>query len=550
MQMPEKSYMHAASSIPFTGKTLCDALDQSAARFPDREAFVFASKSKRQRITFKQLREDVVKLASGFVHLGLKPGERVGIWAKNCYEWVTSFYAMAYAKLVCVRIHAGYNDVFFEHLMNKTKSTALIIESGNQARVLLNAETGVADETNRCSVPKLSTLRTVINLGSESKSGMIRYEDVMNMEDEEDRKQVGKLRETVHPDDEMMMLSTSGSTGLPKVVVKSHRASLENAHVYGRHMAKILKTDIRFMAVNTFTHGGGELSTVAGVSHGYTVVVPDSESDTETLLSLIREESVTVASLTYSSLLDFLEFGKSDILDQSQLQYLITTGNQIPTETLQKARQQLNLNIYTVHGITETGFVTVNNNTEKFEKIGYPIDHFEIKIINDSGHIVPRGTVGELCTRSPYAMLRYEDDEEETKSTVDQCGWCHTGDMCKMEEDGCLDIMGRKKEIIIKGVDNIYPVEVDGVLARHPKVKQSKTIGVPDERFIEEVCACVCLEEGGEASVDELLQFLGKSLPELRVPKYVLFFDSFPSSPIGKVLPGDLKAKAIEKLGM
>ncbi|XP_070562931.1 medium-chain acyl-CoA ligase ACSF2, mitochondrial-like [Ptychodera flava] len=415
---------------------------------------------------------------------------------------------------------------------------------------MLSITRDMASETSECSVRKLPTFHTVIHLGSDSKPGMIRYEDVMNMGDEEDFKQVRKLRETVDPDDEMMMLCTSGSTGMPKLVVKSHRSSLENAHVYGRHMTNIVNTDIRYMTMSIFSHASAELSTVGGVSHGYTVFVPDSKSDTETLLSLIREECVTVASLTYPSLLDFLKFGKSDILDQSQLQYIITTGNKIPTENFQKARQQLNLNIYTVIGTTETGFVTVNNNIKKFEKIGYPIDHYEIKIIDDYGHIVPRGIIGELCTRSPYIMLRYEDDEEETKSMVDQCGWYHTGDMCKMEEDGCLDIMGRKKEIIIKGTDNIYPVEVDEVLARHPKVKEAKAVGVPDERFIEEVCACVCLEEGEEISVDELLQFLGKFLPEHRVPKYLLFFDSFPSSPIGKILAGELKAKAMEKLGM
>ncbi|XP_070571277.1 uncharacterized protein [Ptychodera flava] len=172
-----------------------------------------------------------------------------------------------------------------------------------------------------------------------------------------------------------------------------------------------------------FTHGSGELSTVGGVSYGYTVVVPDSNSDTETLLSLIREERVIVASLTYPSLLDFLKFGKSDILDQSHLQYLITARNKIPTEILEKARQQLNLNIYTVIGTTEIVFVTVHNNIEKFEKIVYPIYHYEIMVIDDSGHIVPRSVTGELCTRSPYTMLRYEEDEEETKSTVDKCGW-------------------------------------------------------------------------------------------------------------------------------
>ncbi|XP_070576295.1 medium-chain acyl-CoA ligase ACSF2, mitochondrial-like [Ptychodera flava] len=548
MSMSPKSYLHATSGTPLTGNSLCDALDQSATRFPDREAFVFASKLKRQRITFKQLREDVIKLASGLVHLGLKPGERVGIWADNCYEWITSYYAMAYTKLICVRIVIGYNEVYFEHLANKTKIAALIIGPGDQERVLLNVAPELSNKTNKCDVAKLPTLRCVIHLDSESKQGTISYAEVMKIGNEDDLGQVTKLRETVHQDDEMMMLTTSGSTGLPKVVVKSHRCSLEGAHVYGRRFQDIAKTDVCYMSMNLFTHASGDLSTVAGVSQGYRVIVPDSNSDVEFLVSLIREECVSVACLLFSFVLDFLKYGKVDELCQSSLKYVITTGNLVPSEILIKARKILNL--YSLLGTTETGFMTINNNPEKFEKTGCPIDHFEIKIIDDNGHIVPRGTVGELCARSPYTMLRYEDDEDKTKSVIDISGWYHTGDMCRLEEDGCIAVVGRKRDIIIKEARNIYPAEVDQVLVRHPKVKLSRTIGVPDERFIEEVCACVCLEKGEEITVDELLQFVRPYLPDFHMPKYILFFDCFPSGPTGKVLIPELEAKAKEMLGM
>ncbi|XP_070575167.1 medium-chain acyl-CoA ligase ACSF2, mitochondrial-like [Ptychodera flava] len=550
MSLSGKSYLHAASGIPFTGKTLCDALDQSAAEFPDREAFVFASKSTKQRITFKKLREDAIRLAAGLVHLGLKPGERVGIWAENCYEWITSFYAMAYAKLVCVRVVVGFNEVYFEHLVNKTKMAALIIGPGDQERVLSNVAPELSNKTNEHYTGKEATLRTVIRLGIGRKLGMICYEEVMKMGDDEDFGRVGQLRETVDPDDEMMMLTTSGSTGLQKVVVRSHRISLENVHVYSRHWTQIVGADICYMAMNMFAHGSGELSLIAGVSHGFTVIVPDSNSDAESLVNFIREERVTVAFLQYTFVLDFLRYADVDKLNKSRLKYVFTSGNLAPAETLERVRKELNLNIFTVLGITELGHVTFNNNPEKFWKIGYPIDHFEVKIINDSGKIVPRGRVGELCARSPYTMVRYWDDEEQTKSAIDESGWYRTGDMCKMEEDGCLDIIGRKSDIIIKDAGNIYPVEVDQVLVRHPKVKLSRTIGVPDQRFIEEVCACVCLEEGEEVTVEELLQFARRFLPEFHVPKYILFVDSIPCGPTGKVRIQELQAKAMTMFGI
>ncbi|XP_070563043.1 medium-chain acyl-CoA ligase ACSF2, mitochondrial-like [Ptychodera flava] len=457
---------------------------------------------------------------------------------------------MAYAKLVCVRVVVGLNEVYFEHLVKKTKMAALIVGPGDQERVLLNVAPELSNKTKERDTGKETNLRTVIHLGTERKPGMICYEEMMKIGDDEDFRRVGELRETVDPDDEMMMITTSGSTGLPKVVVRSHRCSLENVHVYSRHLAQILGTDICYMAMSMFSHGSVGMSLVAGVSHGFTVLVPDSKSDTESLVNFIKEECVTVAAVSYTFVLDFLRYADADKLKQSCLKYVFTTGNFAPAETLGRARKELSLNIYTILGASELGFVTHNNNPEKFGKIGYPIDHFEVKIINDSGNIVPRGTFGELCARSPYTMLRYENDKEQTKSAVDECGWFHTGDICKLEEDGCLDIVGRKRDIIIKGARNIHPVEVDQVLVRHPKVKLSRTIGVPDNRFIEEVCACVCLEKGEEVTVDELLQFVRRFLPEFHVPKYVLFFDFFPSGPTGKVLIKELEAKAREMLGM
>ncbi|XP_070534270.1 medium-chain acyl-CoA ligase ACSF2, mitochondrial-like [Ptychodera flava] len=549
---PAKSYSHATSRSPLIGKTLCDSLDQSAVRFATREAFVFVENGIRKPVTFKQLRDDVIALAAGLVHLGLKSGQRLGIWVTNRYEWITSYYASAYTKLQLVRVPTGFKEEKFEYVMNKTKVTALIVSPGAHERMLLNVapETPTLADGRFPAISRIPTLRTVIHLGHENKAGMIRYEDVMKMGNEEDYKRLTDLRESVDADDEVMILFTSGSTGWPKAVVRSHRCVVESIHAYGRRLSELLDADICYLAVTKFSNSSAEHTLAMGVIHGFKVVVPDEKYEVEELAHLMKKEAVTVAWFMCTFIFDFLHSPRLRELDLSDLRYMAVTGNRLPKDAVEEFRNSVNPNFYDLLGSTELGAITFNEDPEKFDKTGYPMDHFEAKIISDRGHIVPRGIIGELCLRSPYTMLRYEDDEDETKAALDQSGWFHTGDLCKMEEDGCLDIIGRKKEVIIKGSIKVYPQEVDSVLIRHPAVKVSETIRVPDERSIEEVCSCVCLKEGEKATVDDLFQFARLHLSETSLPKYVLFFDSFPIGPTGKHVRNEIAEKAKQILSL
>ncbi|XP_077989908.1 medium-chain acyl-CoA ligase ACSF2, mitochondrial-like [Glandiceps talaboti] len=547
---PKTSYLDSASTIPYSGMTLCDALDRAAENSPDKEAFVFVSKLGRESITYKQLHHDVIKFAAGLLHFGLKPGDRVGIWFENRYEWILTQYASAYIKLVTVRFLVGYKAEYMKYLFNKTKVSTLFIGSGNPENVF--REMVAKGEENNAGYENFSTLQRIIHIGQDEKAGMFRFTFISELGIEVDFQQLMEIRKTVQPDDEVMIIFTSGSTGMPKAVVRSHRCVAENLYTSSRHIADVVSKagkDVRCMCTSPFAHIGGDTGTIMGVISRFTVIIPDPEADTSMIAEVIQKESITVTILMFHYLFDFINQPQFRDHDFSSLECLLTGGNLVPKEALDRVRQLVTPNLFTGLGSTEAGYVTFNFNQDKFSKIGYPIDHQEIKVVDDKGNIVPLNTTGELCVRSPYIFLRYEGDEEETND-IDVSGWFHTGDLCLMEEDGCLHVMGRKKDIIIKGERNIYPQEIERILVRHPKVKLPQVVSVPDQRLVEEICACICLENDQEATVDEILEFVRPILEEYFVPKYVLFFESFPSSLSGKIARIELAKKASERLGL
>ncbi|XP_077996729.1 medium-chain acyl-CoA ligase ACSF2, mitochondrial-like [Glandiceps talaboti] len=260
---PKTSYLHAASAIPYTGMTLPDALDRTAQNFPNKEAFVFASESGKTRISYKQFRDDVIKMAAGLLHLGLQPRDRVGIWFDNRYEWILTQYATAYTKMVHVRFLVGYNEEYMQNLINKTNVSTLVFGSGNPATVLEKLLKTSTEGTRLYGKnPNLPTLRNLIYVGEGHVPGTVSLCDVSKMGNESDIEQVMQIRKSVQSDDEFTILFTSGSTGQPKAVVKSHRCAVENSYMYGRVLSEVIDSDVCYMTFAPFPHAGGDYASL------------------------------------------------------------------------------------------------------------------------------------------------------------------------------------------------------------------------------------------------------------------------------------------------
>ncbi|XP_077990876.1 medium-chain acyl-CoA ligase ACSF2, mitochondrial-like [Glandiceps talaboti] len=540
---PRTSYLHTASFVPYTGMTLCDVLDQAAENFQNKEAFVFASELGTKRVTFEELRRDVIKMAAGLLHLGLKPGDRVGIWCENRYEWIVTQYATAYIKMTCVRFQVGYNAKYMKYLINNTRVTTMVIGSGDQVTVLREISPTVIGG----SPHTLPTLRRLIHLGEEVKAGMFRFGDVLMLGNEDDFQRATKIRQLVQQDDEMTILFTSGSTGIPKAVVMLHRCVMENVYTVGRFYSSASSEEVCYMSGSPFSHTAGQMSTMIGIIWGFKVIVPSITANEFVMADLIQKEKVTVAFMMFQHLFNFISSSHIQHYDFNSLK-LYVSGNTAPKEALDKVRELITPHLFNILGSTETGGITHNFNPEKYDSVGYPLDHQEVKIINQNGEIVPLNTTGELCIRSPYLFLRYEGDEVKTKEVIDNSGWYHTGDLCLMEEDACLHVMGRQKDIIIKGGQNIYPTKIERILVGHPNVKLAQVVSVPDKRMVEEICACVCLEGGTDTTAEDIMQYVRPIMVEFHVPKYVLVFDSFPSAPTGKINRTELAKDACKRL--
>jgi len=539
------SYVHGASRVPLIGETIGAHFDRITMKYREREALVVRHQDIRW--SYGELRRRVDNLAAGLRRLGLAPGERVGIWSQNCAEWVLAQFATAKAGLILVNINPAYRRSELEYALNKVQCKALILspefKSSNYIEILQDVAIG------------LPFLKTVIRLGKQKTPGMLNFGELTLDASDAEIEQLEALGRRLQFDDPINIQFTSGTTGSPKGATLTHHNILNNGFFIGEAM-RFSERDRLCIPVPLYHCFGMVLGNLACLTHGASMVFPDGGFDAKSVLEAVQAERCTAlhgVPTMFIAVLDHPEFGKYDL---STLRTGIMAGSPCPVEVMKRVAERMNMREVTIaYGMTETSPVSFQSSVDdplerRVSTVGRIQPHIEVKIVDPEGRVVPRGEKGELLTRGYSVMLGYWNDEEKTREAIDAAGWMHTGDLATIDAEGYCNIVGRSKDMVIRGGENIYPREVEEFLYRHPKVQDVQCVGVPDDKYGEELCACVVLRPGVSASEEEIREFCRGQIAHYKIPRYVRFVEGFPMTITGKIQKYILRQNIADELGL
>jgi fatty-acyl-CoA synthase len=533
------SYTHGASSIPLLGETIGENLRRTAVRYPDREALVVRSQG--VRLTYGELWEATGRLARGLVAFGVKRGDRVGIWAPNRFEWVVIQYATARVGAILVNINPAYKTSELEYALREAGVSVLF--AAKRFRTASYVEM-IAEVR-----PRLSDLRLVLILDEDWKmideaGGHVSDETLAEREAE------------TQFDDAINIQYTSGTTGFPKGATLSHHNVLNNGFFVGETCG--YGPDDRVCIPVPFYHCFGMvLGNLACTTHGATMVIPGESFDPLAVLETVQAERCTALYGVPTMFIAELDHPRFSEFDLSSLRTGIMAGSPCPVEVMRKVISQMNMRDVTIcYGMTETSPVSTQSAKDdpldkRVGTVGRVHPHVEVKIVDPrTGAVMPRGTTGELCTRGYGVMLGYWNDAASTRAAIDEAGWMHTGDLATMDEGGYVNIVGRIKDMIIRGGENVYPREIEEYLHGHSKVSEAQVIGVPSEKYGEEIMAWVRPKPGETLSAEELDQFCRGRIATFKVPRYWKVVEEFPMTVTGKVQKFKMREAAVKELGL
>jgi fatty-acyl-CoA synthase len=553
-----QSYVHGASATPLIGETIGVSFDEAVERWSDRQALVVRQQGIRW--TYAELKDQVDRFAAGLLALGLERDDRVGIWSQNNAEWVIAQFATAKAGLILVNINPAYRTTELEYALDKVDCKALITAPSFKTSDYLGMLRELAPELDdaepgKLSAAKLPELRTVIRLGEEKTPGMYNFADIPGMAGNSHHQRLAELAAELQFDDAINIQFTSGTTGFPKGATLTHHNILNNGYFIGEAM-RLTDEDRLCIPVPLYHCFGMVLGNLACVSHGSTIVYPGEGFDPLEVLETVEAERCTAlhgVPTMFIAELDHPEFSRFDL---STLRTGIMAGSPCPIEVMKRVVDEMNMSEVTIaYGMTETSPVSfqsaVDDPLEKrVSTVGRVQPHIEVKVIDSDGHVVAPGETGELLTRGYSVMLGYWNDAEKTTEAIDQAGWMHTGDLATIDEDGYGNIVGRIKDMVIRGGENIYPREIEEYLYTHHAVQDVQVIGVPDQKYGEELCAWIKLREGASADAEEIKAFCKGRIAHYKVPRYVLFVDEFPMTVTGKVQKFVMREQTMEELDL
>ncbi len=553
-----QSYVHGASNMPLLGDTIGAHFDRAVMRWPNAEALVV--RHQNIRWTYSELQQQVDTVAAGLLALGLEPGDRVGIWSPNNAEWVITQLATAKAGLILVNINPAYRLVELEYALNKVGCKGLITAASFKTSDYVGMLQTLAPEIDACEpghldAATLPDLRTLICIDDASHAGMFRFAEVADMADDAERQRIEKLVDTLQFDDPINIQFTSGTTGSPKGATLTHHNILNNGFFVARAM-ELTERDRVCIPVPLYHCFGMVLGNLACITHGAAMVFPGESFEPLSVLETVETERCTALYGVPTMFIAELDHPEFERFDLSSLRTGIMAGAPCPIEVMKRVNQDMHLDQMTIaYGMTETSPVSFQSAVDdpierRVTTVGRIHPHAEVKIVDDEGRIVPPGIPGELLTRGYCVMRGYWNDEERTAEAIDASGWMHTGDLATIDEEGYGNIVGRIKDMVIRGGENLYPREIEEFLYRHPKIQDVQIFGVPDPRFGEELCAWIMLREGEETTPEDIKEFCRGQIAHYKIPRYIKFVTEFPMTVTGKIQKFAMREQMIAELDL
>ena len=530
--MPELSYSKGASA-PLLEVTLAEMLAQTAARFPDRKALVVVHQN--LRLTWREFDDEVTRVARGLAGLGLRPGDRVGIWSTNCAEWIELQYACARAGYVLVNVNPAYRSHELGFILQRSQMRALFLH-------YRDARADYQQILDEARSPE-QALAHAIHLDTPEWDAMLANGTDLPPD-------------PVRPGNPTNIQYTSGTTGSPKGVVLSHRNLVNNARFSGDALR--MTADDRMCVPFPLYHCAGCVCAVLNcVTRGAAIILPSQSFDPVAVLQAVEDEKATVIGGVPTMFIAELQHPEFSRFDLSSLRMALIGGAPCPVELLKRMTSDMHCEeVCVIYGQTEASpMITIHSPGDSLEQrtetVGKTGPESEVKIISPvSGETVPVGELGELCARGYMVMIGYDGEPEATARAVDADGWLHTGDLAVMREDGHVNIRGRAKELIIRGGENIYPAEIEAFLFAHPKVADVAVVGLPDAKLGEIVAAWVRLGAGETMTPEELKQYCEGKIAHFKVPQHIRFVDSFPMTVTGKLQKFRIRESEIEMLNL
>ena len=553
------SYTSGTSDTPLLGLTIGDLFDQTVEKYPDHPGLI--SRQQNIRLTYRDLQDQVNRCAKGLMHLGFQKGQRVGIWSPNRAEWCVTQFATSKIGVILVNINPAYRLHELEYALKQSGCSGMVIapefKTSNYTEMLYTLVPELRDcEAGKLKAARLPELTAVIRLGSEKMPGMFNWDELMTMGESVSDQELSQKQREQEFDDPINIQYTSGTTGFPKGATLSHHNILNNGYFVAR-LQNLTHEDKLCIPVPLYHCFGMVMGNLGCVTHGATMIYPSEGFEPLAVLETVQEEKCTAlygVPTMFIAELDHPDFSRFDL---TSLRTGVMAGSPCPSEVMKKVISLMHMReVEICYGMTETSPVSTQTRIDapldkRVSTVGVIHPHLEIKIVDpNTGQVVPVGKPGELCTRGYSVMLGYWNNPEATAGAIDQARWMHTGDLATMDAEGYINIVGRIKDMIIRGGENVYPREIEEFLYTHPKISDVQVIGLPDPKYGEEIMAWVRVKQGEQVTAEELQAFCKGQIAHYKVPRYFKFVDAFPMTVTGKIQKFQMRQQSTEELGL